>query len=161
MSEQGVVKERSQTEGGAKYITIGRQRYYFDRDVESLPEVGAKIDFEWHEFGEARGRFGKPRSISKWSPVTNGATGKPETGSTITDADILRSVSNVVGSACAAGTVKSPEDLEKWFVAAWAGFTRRQKSATGADPEFNDDLPDSFYEGLPPQRSRSNGGPGF
>jgi len=137
---QGTVKERAQTEGGAKYITIDRQRYYFDRGVSTFPEVGAKIEFEYHEFGEARGKFGKPRSISNWKPVLNGA-GKPETGSTITDADILRSVSNVVGSACAAGTVKSPQELEQWFMFAWAGFTRRQKSAQPSEPEFDDNIP--------------------
>lgn len=144
---QGIVKERAQTEGGAKYIMVERQRYYFDRDVQQFPEVGAKIDFEWHEFGEARGKYGKPRSISKWSPVRD-AAGKPETGSTISDADILRSVSNVVGSACAAGSIKAPEELEKWLAAAWAGFTRRQKAAIGKDPDFDDDLPESAYAGL-------------
>jgi hypothetical protein len=141
---QGIVKERAQTESGARYIKIDNQRYYFDRNVNEFPEVGAKIDFEWHEFGEAKGKYGKPRSISAWKPVVN-AAGKPETGSTISDADILRSVSNVVGSACAAGTIKDPVELEKWFVAAWAGFTRRAKSATGKDPELDDDLPEGFY----------------
>lgn len=155
---QGIVKESSQTESGSAYITVDRQRYYFGRDVQEYPKVGAKIEFEYQEFGEARGRFGKPRAISSWKPVTN-AAGKPETGSTISDADILRSVSNVVGSACASGTIKSPEELEKWFVAAWAGFTRRTKAANGkADPEFDDDLPEHAYEGLPEyEQSRGSG----
>jgi len=136
----GVVKERGQTDSGSKHITIDRTRYYFGRDMKSYPEVGQKIEFEYTEFGEARGKYGKPRSITRWKPVVDSA-GKPETGSTITDADILRSVSNVVGSACAAGTVKSAQDLEQWFLFAWAGFTRRQKAAQPAEPEFDDDLP--------------------
>jgi len=155
---QGIVKESSQTDSGTKYITIDNKRYYFGRDVESFPDVGQKIEFEYNEFGEAKGKWGKPRSISRWKPVLD-AAGKPETGSTVTDADILRSVSNVVGNACAAGTVKGPEELEKWFVAAWAGFTRRTKSMNAApDPELNDELPDSFYEGLPPPRRSSGAG---
>lgn len=152
---QGIVKERAQTESGAKYVTIDNKRYYFGRDLQSFPEVGQKIEFEFNEFGEAKGKYGKPRSINNWKPVLDSA-GKPETGSTISDADILRSVSNVVGSACAAGTVKSPEELEKWFVAAWAGFTRRTKAMNGkADPEFDDELPESAYEGLA-NRSQSS-----
>lgn len=158
---QGIVKERAQTDSGAKYIMIDRQRYYFDRSVSAFPEVGAKIDFEWHEFGEAKGKYGKPRSISAWKPVTD-ASGKPETGSTITDADILRSVSNVVGSACAAGTVTNAEDLEKWFVAAWAGFTRRTKAMNGkVDPELNDDLPDGYHESENPAPRNNGSGPSW
>lgn len=147
---QGIVKESSQTDSGAKYVTIDNKRYYLGRDVDNFPQVGQKIEFEYTEFGEAKGKWGKPRSIQRWRPVLD-AAGKPETGSTVTDADILRSVSNVVGNACAAGTVKDPEELEKWFVAAWAGFTRRTKALNGAkpDPEFDDGLPESAYEGLP------------
>lgn len=154
----GVVKERARTEGGAPYITIDRQRYYFGKNIESFPEPGQKIDFEYSEFGEARGRFGKPRSISSWKQVTD-SSGKPEIASTISDADILRSVSNVVGSACAAGTIKSHEELEKWFMAAYAGFTRRAKSATGREPGMDDDLPGSFYEDEnPAPRNGTTGG---
>jgi len=137
----GVVKERGQTDSGSKHITIDRTRYYFGRAVKSYPEVGQKIEFEYEEFGEPRGKWGRPRAIISWKPVVDSA-GKPEPRSTITDADILRSVSNVVGSACAAGTVKNPEELEKWFIAAWGGFTRRQKAAQPAEPEFDDDIPD-------------------
>lgn len=140
----GIVKESSQTESGAPFITIDRQRYYFGREVAEYPKVGARIKFEFNEFGEAKGKFGKPRSISRWEPVVD-SQGKPETGSTISDADILRSVSNVVGSACAAGTVKSPDELAKWFLAAFVGFTRRAKSAAPADPDFDDDLDAAFY----------------
>jgi|SRR5689334_10332106 len=144
---QGVVQKIGSTRNGAPFYTIDGKDYFLSRDIGEPPTQGAKIEFEYEEFGEAKGKWGRPRRISKWKPVTNSA-GQPQTGPTISDADILRSVSNVVGSACAAGTVKAPEELEKWFVAAWAGFTRRQKSANGADPEFDDDLPASAYEGL-------------
>lgn len=146
---QGVVQKIRTNDKGTRIATIEGKDYFFGRDVNEFPDQGAKIEFEYNEFGEDRGR-GKPRSIQRWRPVVS-ASGKPETGSTLSEADILRSVSNVVGNACAAGTVKAPEELEKWFVAAWAGFARRTKALNGAkpDPEFDDDLPESAYEGLP------------
>lgn len=147
---QGVVQKIGSTRNGAPFYTIDGKDYFLSRDINEPPTQGAKIEFEYEEFGEAKGKWGRPRRISRWKPVLNGATGKPETGSTISDADILRSVSNIVGNACAAGTIKDPEELEKWFVAAWAGFTRRTKSMNGkADPEFDDDLSESAYQGLP------------
>lgn len=141
---QGVVQKLGKTRNNAPTVTIDGQSYFYGRDVKSFPEVGQKIEFEWEHFGDDRGQ-GRPRSIQKWRPVVNGTTGQPETGSTISDVDVLRSVSNVVGSACAAGTIKDPVELEKWFVVAFAGLTRRQRSATGREPGMDDDLPDSFY----------------
>ena len=156
---QGVIQKIEFTKNGAKKLQIGGGWYFVGKVNMDAAKVGDKIDFTFSEFGEDRGR-GRLKGIQEWKPVTD-ASGKPETGSTVSDADILRSVSNVVGNACAAGTVKAPEELEKWFVAAWAGFTRRTKSMNGkADPEFDDEIPESFYEGLPPQRTRSEG-PGF
>lgn len=153
---QGVIQKIEFTKNGAKKLQIGGAWYFAGKVNMDAANVGDKIDFTFSEFGEDRGK-GRLKGIQEWKPVTD-AAGRPETGSTVTDADILRSVSNVVGNACAAGSVKEPEDLEKWFVAAWAGFTRRTKSMNGkADPELNDELPDSFYEGLPPQRTRSEG----
>lgn len=157
---QGVVQKIEFSKKGAKKLQIAGAWYFTGKTNTDALKVGDKIDFEFEEFGEDRGQ-GRLKGLQSWKPVVNGVTGKPETGSTVSDADILRSVSNVVGSACAAGSVKEPEDLEKWFVAAWAGFTRRTKSINGkADPELNDEIPESFYEGLPPQRNRSSE-PGF
>lgn len=145
---QGVVQKIEFTKNGAKKLQIGGAWYFAGKvNVDAL-KAGDKIDFTFSEFGEDRGK-GRLKGLNDWKPVTD-AAGVPQTGSTVSDADILRSVSNVVGNACAAGTVKDPEDLEKWFVAAWAGFTRRTKAMTAkADPEFDDDLPESAYEGLP------------
>jgi len=137
---QGVVQRLDQTKNGKPFVKIDGKDYFFGRDASRDVQAGQRIEFEYEEFGEARGRWGRPRALTRWKPVLNGA-GKPETGSTITDADILRSVSNVVGSACAAGTVKSPQELEQWFMFAWAGFTRRQKSAQPSEPEFDDNIP--------------------
>ena len=151
---QGVIQKIEFTKNGSKKLQINGGWYFAGKVNMEDAKVGDKIDFTFSEFGEDRGK-GRLKGIQDWKPVLD-AAGHIETGSTVTDADILRSVSNVVGSACAAGTVKDPEDLEKWFVAVWAGFTRRTKSMNGkADPELNDDLPESFYEGLPPKATSS------
>ncbi len=140
----GIVQKVEFTKNGSKKVSINGGWYFAGKVNVDGMKPGDKVEFEFSEFGEDRGK-GRLKGLTKWRHVTNGATGVPETASTITDADILRSVSNVVGSACAAGSIKEPEQLEKWFCAAWAGFTRRQKSATGKDPELDDDLPDGFY----------------
>jgi len=157
----GTVQKVEFTKNGSKKLQINGAWYFAGKvNVDTL-KAGDKIDFTFAEFGEDRGK-GRLKGLQDWKPVTNGA-GEPQTGSTVTDADVLRSVSNVVGSACAAGTIKDPEELEKWFVAAWAGFTRRTKSMNGkVDPEFDDDLPESAYQGLPnghPNAPGNNEGP--
>jgi hypothetical protein len=140
---QGVVQKVEFTKNGSRKLQIDGAWYFAGKvNVDSV-KSGDRIDFTFEEFGEDRGK-GRLKGLKGWEPVRN-ASGQPQTGSTISDADILRSVSNVVGSACAAGTIKDPVELEKWFCAAWAGFTRRQKAANGKDPEFDDEIPDGFY----------------
>lgn len=159
----GIVSEIARTDKGAPYIVVNNTRLYASK-CETPPtdlKVGMKIDYEASPFGDT-GRDGKrPMGLKRWKAVLD-ASGKPETGSTVTEADILRSVSNVVGSACAAGTVKSPEELEKWFVAAHRGFLRcgkAEEAAAPGEPELDDsnklneeDMPDKFYQNLPPQK---------
>jgi len=157
---QGVIQKIEFTKNGAKKLQIGGGWYFAGKVNMEDAKVGDKIDFTFSEFGEDRGK-GRLKGIQDWKPVMD-AAGRPETGSTVSDADILRSVSNVVGNACAAGTVKDPEELEKWFVAAWAGFTRRTRALNGkADPELNDELPESFYEGLPPKATATRSEPSW
>lgn len=140
-----VVQKKEFTKNGAAKYQIDGSWYFVSRGIQTDGlEPGASINFKWEEFGDDRGR-GRPRTITSWARAAQqnarSSNGTAASVSTITDVDVLRSVSNVVGSACAAGTVKTPEELEKWFCAAWAGFTRRQKSATGADPDFDDQIP--------------------
>jgi hypothetical protein len=143
----GVVSEIARTDKGAPYIVVNGTRLYASK-CKTPPTgltVGMKIDFDATPFGDT-GRDGKrPMGLNSWKPVVD-ASGQPETGSTVSDVDILRSVSNVVGNACAAGSVKTPEELEKWFVAAFCGFTRTLPTAaalmtsaqTSNEPEFDD-----------------------
>lgn len=146
----GVVQKIEFSKKGSKKLQIGGVWYFAGKTNTDAAKIGDKIDFRFEEFGEDRGQ-GRLKGLQEWKPVTD-AAGKPETGSTISDADILRSVSNVVGNACAAGTIKTPEELEKWFVAAHRGFTGSlqseaapKKQTNGVDPEFDDELPQNFY----------------
>jgi hypothetical protein len=164
----GIVQEIARTDKGAPYIVVNGTRLYASK-CKTPPTglaVGMKIDFDATPFGDT-GRDGKrPMGLNSWKAVMD-AAGQPETGSTVSDVDILRSVSNVVGNACAAGTVKSPEELEKWFVAAFAGFTRTLPIAAALltaqtnEPDFDDSdrlneaPPASFYENLPPPKTGS------
>ena len=156
---QGVVQATEFTKKGAKKFQISGQWYYAGRCKVDGLDVGSEIEFNFAEFGEDQGR-GRLKSLEWWKPLKgnpsqqpaprNGAATphKPQdrvsTVVTITDVDLLRSVSNVVGSACAAGTVKSPEELEKWFVAAWSGLMRKDPPAK-SEPDFDDDLDAAFY----------------
>lgn len=153
----GTVQKIEFTKNGSKKLQINGGWYFAGKVNMEDTKVGDKIDFTFSEFGEDRGK-GRLKGIQDWKPVRD-AAGNPETGSTITDADILRSVSNIVGSACASGTIKDPLELEKWMAAAWGGFLSRGKplstprqAANQADPDFDDQLPDSFYEGMPESR---------
>lgn len=158
----GTVTELGKSQSGNPKVKIDADWYSAGRcDVTGI-KAGARIEYVYNEFGEPRNGK-RARGLEKWRPVLD-ASGKPETASTVTEADILRSVSNVVGSACAAGMVKSPEELAAWFGSAYFGFIGMgkdvQPATNGAKHEFddsaalNEDMPDKFYEGLPPQQQK-------
>lgn len=143
----GVVQELGSTQKGAPFVVIDGQRYYAGKCDTSGMSAGMKVEYTSNPFGTA-GRDGKhPQGLQKWRPVLD-ASGAPQTASTISEADILRSVSNVVGNACAAGTVKTPEELAKWFSAAYNGFMNLT-AGKGVETELDDSdkLPEAFYQG--------------
>lgn len=154
----GVVSEIARTDKGAPYIVVNGTRLYASK-CKTPPTglaVGMKIDFDATPFGDTGRDSKRPMGLNSWKAVVD-AAGQPETGSTVSDIDVLRSVSNVVGSACAAGTVKTPEELLKWFVAAEAGFRSVMAPQPPKVHEFDDsdklaegDMPEDFYKGLPP-----------
>lgn len=82
--------------------------------------------------------------------VING--GAPQ--SAAVDEASLRFISNVVGSAIAAKTIENPTDVRAWTLAAREALQALSEPVKAAvDPEFNDDMPDNFYENLPPQKA--------
>jgi len=140
----GTVQKIEFTPKGAKKLQINGAWYFAGKVNVDPVKAGDKIDFTFSEFGEDRGK-GRLKGIQDWKPVTD-SSGQPQTGSTITDLNYLQSVSNIVGHACHAGLVKSPEELEKWCVAARHGLSRSMQRAkvTGPDEpeyEFDDEIP--------------------
>lgn len=57
-----------------------------------------------------------------------GSTGTPQAPSTIMDGDILRSVSNIVGNAAAAGKIGSPTDIHDWVDMAYHALVSMGKA---------------------------------
>jgi hypothetical protein len=140
----GVVQEIGRTQKGAPYVVIDGTRYYASQ-CQTPPTgltTGMRVEFTASAFGNP-GRDGKqPMGLNTWKPVLD-AAGAPQTASTVTEADILRTVSNIVGSACAAGTIKDAVELEKWFIAAGGAISRLlapQTREPGQDdePPFDD-----------------------
>jgi hypothetical protein len=153
---QGVVQAREFTKKGAAKYQINGAWYYAGRTKTDGLEVGLAIEFGFEEFGEDQGR-GRLKGLSWWKPVTRGQSqasssgvpqkspGRATTVSTVTEVDILRSVSNIVGSACHAGTVKTAEELLKWCIAAAAGLRGMN---VPQKPEL-DDVSDDFDDEIP------------
>jgi hypothetical protein len=139
----GVVQEIARTSKGAPYVVIDGQRYYASQ-CKTPPTglgTGMRIEFTAEPFGDVGNNGKRPMGLLTWKAIVD-AAGKPETASTVTDADILRSVSNVVGNACAAGVVKEPEELAKWFVAAFCGFRELRDAKLPEREPGQDDEPD-------------------
>ena len=129
---QGTVTRFSKTKNGKPTIYIDDKMYFVGRcDVSGL-SVGDRIDFEGHAFSDD----GKLWGLDKWGklPKENGemrvpggmqqtvvnspVTMHPYTTGGSLDEPTLRFISNCVGSAITAGTIKDPMEIEKWVSAA-------------------------------------------
>jgi hypothetical protein len=121
---QGTVTKFSTTKNGKATIYIDEKMYFVGRcNVDGL-QVGDRISFEGKTFG-SEGQFW---GLDKWGKLPNGNGNVPlarvesrpvhttPTGSL--DEPTLRFISNCVGSAITAGTIKDPEQIEKWVSAA-------------------------------------------
>lgn len=145
---QGVIQKKEFSKNGAPKFQISGTWYFANRSVDLKGlEPGANIEYQWEEFGDDRGR-GRPKTITSWKPASNGSAGNTATSSpsgVVTDFNILQSVSNVVGRIGQSGLIKTPEELEKWCVAARMGLTRAMSRAKLAEdesePDFDDNIP--------------------
>jgi hypothetical protein len=154
---------------GAPKFQINGSWYYAGRCKMDGLHVGAAIEFESKPFGDR----GTLNGMEWWRPVQgfpseqrpqNGSTPAPQASQnpqervsplvTITDVDMLRSVSNLIGNALTGGVIKTPEELEKWCIAARMGLSRAMQRGSvqepertpGADDDLNDELPQGFYQ---------------
>lgn len=166
----GVVTAFETSRNGKPKIKIDNTWMFAGRCDLGGMKVGDRVEYVSEEFGTAGQNGKRPVGLQKWRPVVNEA-GEPEKGSTVTDADILRSVSNVVGNACAAGTIKDLMEMRAWINAAYDAYMDMGKPVQssgvgsnlnaqaqrepGSDDGENQEMPESFYNGLPPQKSFS------
>ncbi len=138
----GVVQEKGHSQKGARKLKINGQWHFVGRTNCDGIERGMTVEYTAAPFGDGN----KLSGLNNIRPVSQqvidsakleynykqAALGRPQIGSTITDGDVLRSVSNVVGSACAAGTITSHEEVHVWIVAAYTAFTQMGKDVRPA-----------------------------
>lgn len=147
----GRFQEWGRTNSDGPKLKIAGKWLFPDRrcNLDGL-NPGMDVEYEIH----MGGRDGKLPILDRIRPAprSNGA-GSPQTGSTITDGDILRSVSNVVGNACAAGKIADPVDVLQWVNAAYSAFTTMGKaqaptggSGSGPGPAPGEDEPPPFTD---------------
>lgn len=159
----GLVQERGHSQKGAPKLKISGVWHFVGRTNVDGIEPGMQVEYDAKPFGDKGTLSGlnsiRPAPQAQAPAMTTGATWttqtvarSPQTGSTIMDGDILRSVSNIVGNACAAGSVKYPSDLLEWVNIAYIALTGMGKAqppdagdARGAaskdeDEGFGDDL---------------------
>lgn len=124
MSMTGTVTKFATTKNGKPTIYIDQKMYFVGRCDVSGVSVGDHLSFEAHAFSDD----GKLWGLDKWAKVPNGNgvsgpnLGQPiqpyERAAPALDEPTLRFISNCVGSAITAGTIKEPEAIEKWVSAA-------------------------------------------
>jgi hypothetical protein len=133
MSKVGIVTDRGTSAKGKPTIHIDNQLYYAGRTDLAGLTVGDKISFDSTAFGDRgdlwsinpgwkllEGASKYPPSIQPVNVVFPPAAparpnAPPERAPNEAE---LRFISNCVGSAISAGTIKEPEQIEKWTSAA-------------------------------------------
>lgn len=129
----GRFQEWGRTNSDGPKLRIGGKWVFPDRRC-NLDGVNPGMDVEYET--HMGGRDGKLVILDRIRPAPAGSVpssaGSAQGGSTITDGDILRSVSNVVGQACAAGTIASHDDVHVWIMAAYTAFTQMGKDVRPA-----------------------------
>lgn len=143
----GTVNELGRSQNGKPKAKIDGKWYFLGRCNPDGLNVGMKVEYEGDSFTTPSGKQLLGLKSWKAAPQSNGSGN----ASAVSDDAEMRFISNCVGSAITAGTIKDPIELTKWAVAA-KGALQALKGKHAADPEFNDDLPENFYgNGQPPQ----------
>lgn len=125
-----------------------QESFYVGQQCNGVPPMGATIDADTSskDFNGHTTWF-----LNRWKPVNQSANGVPRTDSApsappqkfiagwdIPTGDLSRFVSNVIGSAIAAGLIKAPTDIAAWVAASYdAGNALK----SGKVEHFNDPVP--------------------
>lgn len=171
----GTVNERGHTKTGGPRLKIDGKWMYPDRrcNLDGI-EPGGYVEYET-SLGGNQGTLvilNRIRPAPRPAGMPNGTA--PQ--SAAVEEASLRFISNVVGSAITAGVIKDPNQVGPWSISALRALKSLEiaqklkdvldsnpevaKSVKAAiEPEFddsaqlNEEIPDSFYEGLPPPKS--------
>lgn len=135
----GLFQEWGQTSNQSPKLKIAGKWVFPTRtcNLDGL-NPGMQVEYETH-MGGNKGTLPildrirpAPRQDQGPGGPSNGSS-SAQTGTTITDGDILRSVSNIVGNACAAGKIDDPLKVHLWVNATYDAFTNMGKAQASAD----------------------------
>lgn len=126
MQMQGTVTDIENKNGKIR-VAVDRKWYGTSKCKPDPNQItkGLIIQFEgnsWEYQGKTYWGINKWRAVGEAQYPSQQRLSSTPSGSTVTDGDILRSVSNVLGHAVAAGAIKTPTELTQWFVPAYNGF---------------------------------------
>lgn len=110
----GSLQEVGQTSRGDPKIKVNGKWMYFKNKPGPIPTAGTILNIAY-TYG---GKDGKLPLIVEWQASNSApAASSPNKGndSPPIDEASLRFISNVVGSAISAGTIKDPSQIEAWF----------------------------------------------
>jgi hypothetical protein len=152
----GVIQEKGHSQKGARKLKINDRWHFVGRVNCDGIETGMRVEYTTAPFGDGN----KLSGLQTLRPLRD-ESGGVQTGSTITDGDILRSVSNIVGNAAAAGKIDYPGQIHAWVDAAYTAFMVVGKAQTPAvdspapkEPPRRepgqDDEPPPFDDEIPP-----------
>lgn len=162
----GTVNELGRTKTGGPRLKIDGKWTYPSRtcNIDGI-QAGGYVEYET-SLGGNQGTLVILNRIRPAQAPAGTPSAAPQ--SAAVDEASLRFISNVVGSAITAGAIKDPKDVSPWSLAALKALktldTAQQlkeelDKPPQQPPEFDDSdqlnegMPDSFYEGLPPQKS--------
>lgn len=159
----GTVNERGHTKTGGPRLKIDGKWMYPDRrcNLDGI-EPGGYVEYET-SLGGSQGTLVILNRIRP-APRPAGMPAAPQ--SAAVDEASLRFISNVVGSAITAGVIKDPKEVGPWSISALRALKSLEVAQQLKDvldqnqpPEFddsdqlNEEMPDKFYEGLPPPKT--------
>lgn len=158
----GMVQEMNPSRSGASMRLKINGRWLVAGNRVNLDGVQKGSSVEYEE-GSFAGQDGKPIPCInriRPAPQANGHGAAPSTvpKSCGLDEASLRFISNVVGSALAAGKIETPIQVAAWVRAARKALAQLSKP----EPEFDDELPEDFYtDPQPPSQPAASDDPGW
>jgi len=137
---QGVVNERGASKKGTPKLKIDGTWYVASRLNLDGIEPGSRVEFDPGSFTGQDGNAIK--CVNRIKPIaapTNGyGASQAKVNPAVSDDAEMRFISNCVGQAIAAGTIKEPHEIAKWFASAKAALKAPTADDFDEPPPFDD-----------------------